>query len=134
MLPELPKINKKKEADFGVKFRHYIMANPMKLQCWYELKDTRGAKSFNLKEWKQHQRDFADSLKYSQKGILIRTDGVAGLPDYHYAYKEPTFVAINYPQGFVIIEAETLAMVNSKSLDWVSADKIAHRTVEKTTR
>lgn len=105
------------------------MANPMKVQCWFEIKDTRGKKSFNLKEWKEEQREFAFDLKYSKKGMLIRTDGITGLPDYKYAYQEPTFVVINFPTGFAIIEAETLAMQNLKSIDIEKAESIAHKIV-----
>jgi hypothetical protein len=129
IFPELPKIHKKKEADFSIKFRHWLSKNPFKLQCWFEIKDTRGKNTFNLKEWKQEQRDFAESLKYAPKGILIRTEGITGLPDFKYAYKEPTFVVINYPQGFVIIEAETLAMQKGPSLSWDNAQDIAHHVV-----
>lgn len=120
---------KKHEAKFSIRFRHWIMANPFKINCWFEMKDTRGGKRFNLKEWKQDQRDFAEGLKYSKKGVLVRTEGITGLPDYKYAYKEPTFVVINYPVGFVIIESETLAMQDVKSLDFEGASKLAHHSV-----
>ena len=93
------------------------------------MKDTRGNKRFNLKEWIEEQRDFAESLKYSKKGVLVRTQGTTGLPDYKYAYKEPTFVVINFPEGFVIIEAETLALQTVKSMDFIGASKMAHHTV-----
>jgi len=106
------------------------MANPMKIQCWFEMKDTRGNKSFNLKEWKEEQRDFAEALRFSKKGVLIRTEGITGLPDYKYAYQEPTFVVIKYPDGFVLVEAETLKMCKSKSLTWEKVQDIAWKTVE----
>lgn len=118
------------ENKLSIKFRHYIMANPPKLQCWFEMKDTRGKNSFPLREWKEEQRNFAESLKYSQKGVLIRTEGITGLPDYKYAYKEPTFVVIGYPQGIAIISADTLALQKSASLTWAKAKEISHTTIE----
>jgi hypothetical protein len=129
-LPNLPKINKKQEANFSIQFRHWLMANPIKFQCWFEMKDTRGKKTFRLAEWKQEQRQFSEALKHSEKGILVRTEGTVGLPDYKYAYKEPTLVVIKYPQGFVLIEAENLAFSKKKTLNWEEAKGIAHITVD----
>lgn len=120
---------KKHESKTSLDFRAWLRANPIKIPCWFEMKDTRGAKKFNLREWKEEQREFADSLKYSKKGILVRTEGAEGLPDYKYAYKEPTFVVIYFPAGFVVIEAETLALQTSKSLDFEQASKLAHHVV-----
>lgn len=121
----------KQEANFGIKFRHWLMANPMKIKCWFEMKDTRGKATFPLSEWTQEQRDMAEAMLYSKKGVLIRTDGVTGLPDYKYAYQEPTFVVIKYNQGFVIISADILAMQKDKSLTWEQAKKIATIDVTK---
>ena len=130
-LPDLPKKNKKQEANFSLVFRDYITKNPIKYPCWFEIKDTRGAKNFNLREWKQEQRDFAESLKYSKKGILVRTDGVRGLPDYKFAFHEPTFVVIKFNEGFSIIEAETLNMQKGSTIDFESSKEISHITVKK---
>jgi len=121
---------KKHEANFGLKFRRWLMANPIKIPCWFELKDTRGNKSFNLKEWKDEQRNFAEALRFSKKGILVRTEGTPGVPDYKYAYQEPTFVVIKYNEGFVLIEAETLKMQKSTSLSWDKAQDIAHHIIK----
>jgi len=124
----------KKEAKFSIRFRHWLMAHPMKIPCWFEMKDTRGNKTFNLKEWKEEQRNFAEALKYSKKGVLVRTEGTIGLPDYKYAYQEPTFVVINFNEGFVVIEAETLAMQKGKSTDWIKAERMAHFAIKKSTK
>ena len=120
----------KAEAKFSIRFRHWLKANPIRLNCWFEMKDTRGNKNFNLKEWKEEQRQFSDSLKYSDNGILVRTEGVKGLPDYKYAYHEPTLVVINFPQGFVLIESETLALQTVKSINFDRAKELAHYVVE----
>jgi len=124
----------KHEAKGSVLFRHWIMANPMKIQCWFEMKDSRGNKSFNLKEWKEAQRNFAEALRHSKKGVLVRTEGTPGLPDYKYAYQEPTFIVIFYPEGFLIIESETLAMYKGKSITFEQGEKIAHHAIRKNTR
>ena len=107
------------------------MANPMKIRCWFEMKDSRGKKTFNLKEWKEEQRDYAEALKYSKKGVLVRTEGSTGLPDYKYAYHEPTFVVINFPQGFLIIGAETLALHTGKSITFESGSELAIHAIKK---
>lgn len=105
------------------------MANPQRT-CAYEIKDTRGKKAFPLKEWKQAQRTFAEAIRYGKKGVLIRTEGVEGLPDYVYLRNEPSFVVIKYPQGFVIISGETLNMQKGTSLSWERACDIAHKIVK----
>lgn len=125
---DIPKINKKKEAKFSLKFKKWLESNPLKINCWFEIKDTRGKKTFNLKEWKQEQRDYAESLRFSTKGVLVRTEGVKGLPDYKYSYLEPTFVVINFPQGFVIVSAENLNFYKGKSIDFEQASEIAFKT------
>jgi len=120
---------KKQEANFSIRFRHWLLANPLKIPCWFEMKDTRGSKTFKLKEWKQEQREFSEALRYSLKGVLVRTEGIMGLPDYKYAYQEPTFVVINYPDGFVLIEAETLKLYRGNTLDFKQASDMAHYVV-----
>lgn len=121
---------KKHEANFGLMFRHWVMANPIGIPCWFELKDTRGSDTFNLKEWKEEQRNFSESLRFSKKGVLVRTEGTTGLPDYKYAFQEPTFIVIKYPNGFVLVEAETLKMQRVKSLSWDRVVDISHKVVE----
>ena len=120
----------KQEAKFSLKFRHWLLANPLLVNCWFEIKDTRGKASFPLKEWKEEQRDFARSLFESTKGVLVRTDGTPGLPDYKYSYKEPTLVVIKYPDGFVIINWDVLDSQKTTSLTWEKAKEIAIKVVK----
>lgn len=124
MLPKLPQVNKKTEANFGIKFRHWLMENPQRT-CAYELKDTRGSNTFKLREWKQEQRDFAEAIRYSEKGVLIRTEGVVGLPDYVYLKNEPSFVVIKFPQGFCIISGDLLAIDKRKTLTFEQASALS---------
>lgn len=118
----------KREASSSILWRHWLMANPQRTGA-YEIKDTRGKKAFPLKEWKQAQRTFAEAIRYGKKGVLVRTEGVEGLPDYIYLRNEPSFVVIRYPQGFVIISGETLNYEKGTSLSWARAQEIAHKTI-----
>jgi penicillin-binding protein-related factor A (putative recombinase) len=120
---------KKHEANFSIKFRHWLMKNPLPFGCWFEMKDTRGKDLFPLKEWKDEQREFAEALRYSKKGVLVRTEGVEGLPDYKYAYQETTFIVIKYNQGFVLVDSDTLMMQKGKSLSWEKIGDIAWKII-----
>ena len=104
---------KKLEAKSGTLFRHWIMENPQRTGS-YEIKDTRGKSSFNLNEWKPAQEIFAEAIRYGKKGVLIRTEGVEGLPDYVYLKDEPSFVVIKYPKHLIIIDGATLSLFKKK--------------------
>lgn len=117
------------ESKFAIQFRHYLMANPQRTSA-YEIKDTRGKTSFYLKEWKEAQRNFAEAIRYGKKGVLIRTEGVEGLPDYVYLRNEPSYVVIKYPKGFVIIDGPTLALQKGPYLTWGQAKDIANKIIE----
>lgn len=121
----------KKEANFSIKFRHWLMANPQ-ISGAYEMKDTRGAKAFLLREFKPEQENFADAIRNSPKGVFIRTEGVTGLPDYIYLRNAPSWVVIKYPNGFVIIDGVTLSLEKKKSttLLWSRACELAHTIVK----
>jgi len=119
----------KREAKTSIKFRHWLMKNPQHIVS-YEIKDTRGKKAFPLKEWKEAQRNFAEAISYSKKGVLIRTEGVTGLPDYVYLKEEPSYVVIKYPEGMVVISASNLAHQKGTSLSWDKAQEIAHNIIK----
>jgi hypothetical protein len=115
---------KNKEASFSLTFRHYLRAHPMHTAA-FELKDTRGAHSFHLAEWKEAQRNYAMAIE-SDKGVLLRTPAVAeGMPDYIYLREVPAYVVIKYPTFFVIIPAKKLLKETSKSLTEDRAKQIA---------
>ena len=93
------------------------------------MKDTRGRKSFPFKELKEEQIDWGMAVK-SKKGVLMRQVGGSGEPDYTYHYNQMSFVVINFPDGFVIIDIETFVMERDrnrtvKSLTWKRACDIA---------
>lgn len=122
---------KTSEADFSIKFRHWLMKNPM-MSCQFEMKDTRGKDSMPFSEIKQEQIDNALATKYAKGGNLIRiASGTIGGPDYAYYHDAYAFFVINYPKGFVIIDAETLAleMKKKKSLSWNRCCDIAYKIV-----
>lgn len=104
----------------------------MRMRCWFEMKDTRGKKAFPLREYKQEQETFAEAIRYSKKGVLVRTEGITGLPDYKYAYQEEVFVVIKYPEGIAIITAENLSFQKTKrkSLTWEQAQEIAYKVIK----
>lgn len=109
------------------------MANPSRTGA-YEIKDTRGKSSFNLNEWKPAQETFAESIRYGKKGVLIRTEGVEGLPDYVYLKNEPSYVVIKYPKHLIIISGETLThfkkRAKKKSLTLGEAKDLSHKVIE----
>lgn len=93
---------KKREADFGVLFRHWIRANPPRLTCAFELKQTM-TDSLLFSSFEDHQVVYAEAVAGSPKGVLMRVQGTNGEPDYLYLYQDPVFVVIKYPHCFCII-------------------------------
>lgn len=107
MLPELPKQNKKREANFGLKFRTWFEKNP-RLSCSIELKDSRGKNYINFSEITDEQ--FKSGLaNKSDKGNLMRvSSGNIGTADYIFLRNAFAYVVIRYPQFFCLIDIETL--------------------------
>ncbi len=131
-LPPLPKQYKTKEADFGVELRDWIMKNP-RYACSIETKQTtKPSISFNSVE--QKQLNFGMAIK-SNKGVLIRVQGINGEPDYVYLRNNPAYITIKYPKGFVLIDVETFIQEKErskrKSLTWDRAKDIAIKVVVK---
>jgi len=117
-----------KESKFGLRVRAWLMANPQ-YACAIETKDTRDKDLFYFREWGIEQEQNAEAIMHGKKGVLIRTDGVKGLPDYVYLKNTVYFVTIKYPKGFVFISADAMKweMENSKrkSLTWERAKDIS---------
>ena len=88
---------KKREADFGVLFRHWIKANP-RYSCALELKQTEG-NYIPFECLPQHQIDYLLAIN-SDKGVLVRVQGINGEPDYIYLRNEPAYVFVKYPGEF----------------------------------
>jgi len=133
-LPNLPKKNRKKEAEFGLKFRHFIEDNPPAASYPYELKDTDGCEYLNFSEVTDDQIAHAQRAK-TAKGNLIRiVAGTPGAPDYvFYRNCEYSWIVIRYPKGFVFIDVDVWlkekATSKRKSLLYSRAIDIAHFSV-----
>lgn len=116
MLPQLPQKNNKKEADFGLRFRTWIMNKVVKMPSGdYELKDSRGKDSIAYSEITEDQIDSA-LRSASDKGNLIRImSGTPGAPDYSYRRNDMTYFVIHYPGKFEVIPYSNLLFEKEKS-------------------
>ena len=107
----------KHEANFGLTFRSWFRANKKKFEsCVFELKHTRGAATFNVKEWKQGQRDHALACKSDEGNLMRFSSGTTGMPDYGFYRNAYAYVVIRFPRAFYIIDADDLARWKLKSL------------------
>ena len=126
----------KKEAQFTIRFRHWIKANPMPSGA-FELKSTRGENRFPFRELQEHQEQALLASK-SKEGLFFKIPdiGVAYNPfDCFYLRNAYAWVVIEYPQGFVIIDIDNFILARSKtkekSLTWARAQEISHQTIRK---
>lgn len=132
MLPELPRVLNKKEAEFGVSFRKYWELHPIPGEI--ELKDTRGKDYLAFSEFSEEQEHIARRA-ISAKGALIRRAvGTPGGADYSGLVNSLYWIVIKYPSGFVIISIDTFLLERSrskrKSLLWSRAQEISTVTVQ----
>jgi len=105
-LPNLPKQNKHKEADFGINFRRWWERNGKNAN--YELKDSRGKSYISFKEITDEQIAIALGSQ-TEKGVLIRiTNGTIGSPDYIGIKNTVSYIVIKYPKKFVVITIDNL--------------------------
>lgn len=124
---------KKEEAEFGMTFRHWLMANPLYTSA-LELKQTE-TDSIAFSEITDDQLNFLRAIHNPRgRGLLIRTKGVRGLPDYVYLRSEPAYIVIQYPAQFSIIDFAAFEKEKhtskSKSLTCERAAVIAFKTVK----
>lgn len=112
-LPDLPKINKKKEADFGLIFRKWWIRYGM--AAGYELKDSRGKDYINFNELSDKQIIVGLGAK-SRVGVLIRVEkGTEGSHDYIGLRSSASWVVIKYPKFFCIIDIENFLFERDRS-------------------
>ena len=77
MMPNLPKQNKHKEADFGLKFREWFSKNTDKfISCTFELKQTT-TDSFSF--------DHGGALSRNNLSVLLKGEGVSTIANGLYA-------------------------------------------------
>lgn len=94
---------KKREADFGVLFRHWLKHNPMYSGA-FELKQTTKT-SIPFNSIAEHQLDALQAAN-SKRGILYKApDDSRGIKpfDYFYLRNAPSYVVIKFPDAFHII-------------------------------
>lgn len=116
----------KHEANFGLLFRSWFRANKKKFEsCVFELKDTRGSATFNVKEWKEEQRDHALACKSDDGNLMRFSSGTTGMPDYGFYRNAYAYVVIRYPKAFYVIDADDLIAHKGKSLKESDAELIA---------
>lgn len=131
MLPNLPKQNKKIEADFGVYLKNWLKKNPLPDSCTIELKQTK-TNSFPFIKIQPKQVAYAVKAK-SDDGVLIRIQGTDGQPDYAYFRNAPvSYFIIRYPKQFSLIDVDAFVFerdnCDRKSLTDVRAEQIGITT------
>lgn len=130
-LPSLPRVLKKREARFSLRFREWIMSHPQ-FSGSYEIKDSRGKDYINFSEITDEQLNYGRAIT-GDEGVLIRVQGLAGEPDYVYLRNADAYVVVKYPNFFVIIKIDMLVrekvMSSKKSLTASRAKEIAHTIV-----
>ncbi len=129
---------KKREADFGTYFRHWLKANPM-ISGAFELKQTTG-KSIPFSDVQDHQIEALEAAN-SKHGILYKApDDSRGVKpfDYFYLRNAPAWVVLKFPDAFHIIsigtfmqekEAELKKPKGRKSITSVRSKEISVVTV-----
>lgn len=116
----------KHEANFGLLFRSWFRANKKKFESSvFELKDTRGSTTFNVKEWKEEQRDHALACKSDEGNLMRFSSGTTGMPDYGFYRNAYAYVVIKYPKAFYVIDADDLMEHPHKTLKETDAWLIA---------
>ncbi len=106
---------KKREASFGILLRHWLKANPEFETSAFELKQTtEDYISFDCFE--PGQVDWLQTIK-SNKGVLVRTRGGGGEPDYIWMKEDYAYIVIRFPKCFTIIDID----------DFLNEQKISER-------
>lgn len=112
-LPELPRVLKRREADFGIEFRRWWEKHPIRGN--FELKHTRGSNSLPFSSVEDEQLVVGKAAN-SRKGILLRlTVGTTGAPDYVGQIEQPVWIVIRYPRAFYVISINTFLLEKSRS-------------------
>lgn len=124
----------KREADFTLRFRAWLRANPQ-ISAAFELKQTTGS-SLPFSNVQEHQADALQAVK-SKHGLLYKApDDSRGVKpfDLFYLRQEPAFVVIKYPDAFHLIDIDTFLLEKSrskrKSLTSVRAEQLSTVTVK----
>lgn len=96
----------KREAEFGLLFRHWLRANPRPVSCAFELKQTT-INSLPFSDVQEHQ--LAALLAVTDSSLLYKIpDDSRGVKPFDMVYltHADAFVVIKYPDCFVLIEPQ----------------------------
>lgn len=107
---------KKREAQFGVAFRHWLRDNPLD-SAMFELKQTTG-RSLPFDAVKQHQIDWLRAGK-SVYGALWKPPDFIGvqLPcDYFYVRNGDGWVVVKFPGGFYVIDVDRFVAFKERAV------------------
>lgn len=131
MLPDLPQQNQKKEADFGLKLKKWMVKNPM-YSCALETKYSKG-NTFTMSEVEPEQLAWGMKIR-SNEGVMVRVIGRTGEPDYIWCRNMPSYIVIKYPKMFCLIAVPTFIQERDKqkSLTQSRASDIATIVVKTT--
>lgn len=127
---------KKREADFGRLFRHWLKANPL-VNAAFELKQTTG-NSLPFSDVQQHQIEALQAVRENGAGFLYKIpDDSMGVKPFDYAYfnNALSYIVIKYPDHFCLIEPDDFilerdVLSNRKSLTSARAKAIAVISVD----
>jgi len=103
----------KREAKFGLLFRHWLKASNFSFSAAFELKQTT-TDSLPFSDVKDHQLDALLAVR-SRHGLLYKApdDSLSTKPfDYFYLKNTASFIVIKYPKCFVVISV--LAFIEEK--------------------
>lgn len=129
MLPNLPKILNKREAKWSTTFFRKWVLETFNYSAIFEVKHTRGVGYLAFSEVRALQ--VADMLKIRHEKFLWKNPdtGDRTPPDFFLLVREPTFVVIRYPKGFVCIGIDQFILERDRSkkrsLSWARAKDIA---------
>lgn len=121
----------KREALFGLRFRHWIRSDPQS-SAPYELKQTT-TDALRFSELKEKQIDWLRAAK-TDKGVLIRVQGTSGEPDYAYYSNAPAWVVVRFPTCFCIIDIDAFVKEKEsgayRTLGVARARAIAYKSID----
>ena len=130
MLPSLPKINKRSEADFGLKFRDFLLKTHKQTGI-FELKVAKNNR-LPFSAVLPHQIASLEQARHSTLVFKIPDMGQSNPADYISYHRSPAWIVIRYDTHFCMItidnfNAERFLSNKSKtkSLSWERAREIA---------
>ena len=130
-LPDLPKVLKKREADWTTKvFRHWLEKNGK--TGVYEVKYAKGD-SLPFSAVLPHQIENLLAVRHKTFVYKVIDMGEKNPFDIFCLTEQPSFIVIRYPKGFVLISIDTFVLESQRSkrcsLTFARACDIAFKVV-----